>query len=371
MYTQIENPENKENNRNIANRPVVQKKKNVITKKLFANMPIKKKPKCRSVTNSNESTVYKYIKVQQKTRKVTPKKVIQPPKPKINIKEYYTNKENSLLFTNYGVTMYSYLKKDDIANRIPANFLSSHQIKKDVHTKMIDWMIEVLTVYESTDETFFLAVKVFNFFLSKSTEVVKTEDIHLLGITSMFIASKFEDMYPISLKHFSDSISHKLFKRATIVKQEKKIINTIGYESVVTVSIYDFLKTFFSDFTQNNREAIKEAKCEELVEEMRSITLYIAKMIVHFDYFYSYSDCANAIGCLMKALSVLKDRSTRLNTEQDKILFDWVQYVMKESEYTPDILVDVYLKISDCYEKFNSNNTFSQNQKKFCPLTIK
>ena len=72
MYTQIENPENKENNRNIANRPVVQKKKNVITKKLLANMPIKKKPKCRSVTNSNESTVYKYIKVQQKTRKVTP-----------------------------------------------------------------------------------------------------------------------------------------------------------------------------------------------------------------------------------------------------------------------------------------------------------
>lgn len=371
MYSQIENPENKENIRSLANLPIAQKKKNVITRRQFANIPKKQKPKCRSVTNSNEATVYKYIKVQQKTRKVTPKKAIQPPKPKINIKEYYMNRENSFLFSNYGVTLFSYLKEEDNANRIPANFLSRHQIKKDIHIKMIDWMIEVLNVYESTDETFFLAVKIFNTFIYKSTEVVKTEDIHLLGIASMFIASKFEDIYPISLKNFSDSISHKLFKRATIVKEEKKIINTISCESLVTVSIYDFLKTFFSDFTQNNKDAIKEANCEELVEEMRNITLYIAKMIVHYDYFYSYSDCANAMGCLITALSVLKDRSTRLNTEQEKILFDWVQYVMKESEYSPDIMVDVYLKIQDCYENFNSNSTLSQNQKKFCPLKIK
>lgn len=169
----------------------------------------------------------------------------------------------------------------------------------------------------------------------------------------------------------SKFIDFLIIFRKTILAEEKKIMNTITFESLVCVSILDFIKTFFYDFGKNNNQCILELNCEEILAEFKQITIYIAKMIVHFDYFYSYSDCSKGIGCLMTGLAVLKDKSTRLNTEQEKILFEWVQYVMSQSGYKINLLVELYYKISDCFEYFHSTKKLFQNLAKFSPLKIK
>lgn len=212
MFDEIENPENKENQRNFANIPLLQKKKNVITKKKTFFVPKKQKQKCRSVTNSNNNLVQKLQgPVLKKTKKIVVKKPIEELKSKISVVARYSEAENSNLFRNYGFSTYNYAKHLDNETKIKGNFLSSQQVSQEIHIKMIDWMVEVLTVYNCPDETYFLAVRILDTFIAQSKEIVKTEHIHLLGITSMFIASKFEDVTPIRLYYFVEKIGHQQF----------------------------------------------------------------------------------------------------------------------------------------------------------------
>lgn len=59
---------------------------------------------------------------------------------------------------------------------------------------MVDWMIEVLTNFRCEDQTFFLAVSLLDRYLKSTTVKHEVSELHLLGVTSMFIASKYEDI---------------------------------------------------------------------------------------------------------------------------------------------------------------------------------
>lgn len=41
---------------------------------------------------------------------------------------------------------------------------------------------------------------------------ISNKDIHLIGITSLFIASKFEDIYHITLKDIVNEVSHNKYQ---------------------------------------------------------------------------------------------------------------------------------------------------------------
>jgi hypothetical protein len=43
-------------------------------------------------------------------------------------------------------------------NRIETNFMSNHAINGIYRTKMVDWMVEVLSAFKCSNQTLFLAV---------------------------------------------------------------------------------------------------------------------------------------------------------------------------------------------------------------------
>ena len=61
---------------------------------------------------------------------------------------------------------------------------------------MVDWMIEVLTNFKCDDQTFFLAVSLLDRYFKLKPETREVGDLHILGVTCMFMASKYEDIYP-------------------------------------------------------------------------------------------------------------------------------------------------------------------------------
>lgn len=122
----------------------------------------------------------------------------------------YIDRENSVLIKSYGAEMYQCTKlmENDSVN---PNFLYRHKINGEIRTKMVDWMVEVLAVYKSEDDTLFLAVHIMDLFIDKFITAIRTEEIHLIGITSMFIASKFEDVIPIRMNSVVGKIAHNMF----------------------------------------------------------------------------------------------------------------------------------------------------------------
>ena len=53
-------------------------------------------------------------------------------------------------------------------------------------------MIEVLSSYKMSEESFFKSVQMMDLYLKSETEGQQTKDIHLIGITCMFSAMKYE-----------------------------------------------------------------------------------------------------------------------------------------------------------------------------------
>jgi len=81
--------------------------------------------------------------------------------------------------------------------------LVGHQISKEIRTKMIDWMVEVCSSFKCCPRTYFLAVAVFDKYMVACYHYGKeltNLDIHPMGITSIYLASKFEDVFPLHSK---------------------------------------------------------------------------------------------------------------------------------------------------------------------------
>ena len=61
---------------------------------------------------------------------------------------------------------------------------------------MVDWLVEVHTQFSLLQETLYLTVAIMDRYLQESADKVPTKELQLVGVTAMFIASKYEEMYP-------------------------------------------------------------------------------------------------------------------------------------------------------------------------------
>jgi len=87
--------------------------------------------------------------------------------------------------------------------------LQRHEVTAPVRARMIDWVIEVLTNFYCDDQTFFIAISLMDRYLKHCQHPQKISSLHILGVTSMFIASKFEDINPLRMKTVDEKISQK------------------------------------------------------------------------------------------------------------------------------------------------------------------
>jgi hypothetical protein len=94
-------------------------------------------------------------------------------------------------------------------------------ITPSLRAKMVDWRIEVLSSYKMSEECFFRSVKFMDIFFKKTPRKLEVSDLHLIGATSMFIASKYEEIYPFKLTTIHEKICRKKFLKAEITAMEQ------------------------------------------------------------------------------------------------------------------------------------------------------
>src|SRR3954454_20332105 len=100
---------------------------------------------------------------------------------------------------------------------------------------MIDWIVEVLTAFKCSDQTFFLTTllmdRYFNALNSgEQQRTLELHELHITGITCMFIASKYEDIYPLLMKTVFNKIGHKKIAIDAIRMREMDILRVLGFK---------------------------------------------------------------------------------------------------------------------------------------------
>ena len=93
-----------------------------------------------------------------------------------------------------------------------------------------------------------------------------------MGVTSMYIASKYEDIQPLKIKMVYEKIAHKKLSQEAIRAMEKKILQTINYK-ISAPSVLDFLKDYLKEVLgigHQGNTSLKKEEQENLPKESDS-----------------------------------------------------------------------------------------------------
>ena len=76
---------------------------------------------------------------------------------------------------------------------------------------MVDWAIQVFQHFPCSTRTLFLTISLIDRYYKSVETILTCEDVHIIGVTCIFIASKYEEIRPISMEHIIERIGFGTF----------------------------------------------------------------------------------------------------------------------------------------------------------------
>jgi hypothetical protein len=73
---------------------------------------------------------------------------------------------------------------------------------------MLDWMVEVTGSYKFTNKAYFDGVQLMDRYFEAERERLTAGRLHMIGVVSMLLASKMEEVYPLKMKTVYEKIGH-------------------------------------------------------------------------------------------------------------------------------------------------------------------
>ncbi|XP_065064793.1 G1/S-specific cyclin-E1-like [Rhopilema esculentum] len=232
------------------------------------------------------------------------------------------------------------------------HYLKRHpSLQVRMRSILLDWLIEVCEVYRLHRETFHLAVDFVDRYLSYQSKIAK-QRLQLIGVTSLFIASKIEEIYPPKITEFA-YVTDGACTVEEITKQELLILQSLKWKlSPVTsnswLKIYLQIASSKSSRPQRNKPethfefprypAIQLAQVSQLTDlcilDIQSLqfpnsviaaaSLYhiFPNLDISLVTGYQLKDLCKCIQWLVPFHEVVKDRKVNSIKQFDKIPFD-------------------------------------------------
>ena len=100
-------------------------------------------------------------------------------------------------------------------------------IKDTSRAFLVEWIIDVQRKFRLLPETLFVAVQICDRYLSPVN--CKKSELHLIGITSILISTKYEEIYPPEM-HELLSVSENKFCKAELLEMEFKMLLALDFD---------------------------------------------------------------------------------------------------------------------------------------------
>ncbi|CAG2160868.1 unnamed protein product [Oppiella nova] len=144
----------------------------------------------------------------------------------------------------YSIEIHRYLMFYERKQMADPYYISKQpEINAKMRSILIDWLVEVTEEYKLLDQTLFLAVNYIDRFLSLMS--ISRQSFQLLGTAALFIASKYEEIYPPELSEFV-YITDDSYTKQQILNMEKLILKALEFD-VSAPTIYYFIDKFSTD----------------------------------------------------------------------------------------------------------------------------
>lgn len=144
--------------------------------------------------------------------------------------------------SEYESDIHNYLRQSEVENRPKAFYIRQQpEVTEKMRSVLIDWLVEVAEEYRLQTETLYLAISYIDRFMSVMT--ITKLNLQLLGTTSLFLATKYEEIYPPELSEFI-YITDDAYTRDQMLSMERKIVQVLEFKLSLPPTPLAFIKQF-------------------------------------------------------------------------------------------------------------------------------
>lgn len=136
--------------------------------------------------------------------------------------------DDPLMVSEYVAEIFDYLKELEISTMANPDYMDNQgELEWKMRGILVDWLLEVHTRFRLLPETLFLAVNIIDRFLS--TKIVQLDRLQLVGVTAMFIASKYEEVLSPHVQNFRH-VADDGFTEDEILSAERFVLAALNYD---------------------------------------------------------------------------------------------------------------------------------------------
>jgi len=156
----------------------------------------------------------------------------------VDIDEF--DSDNTQLCAEYVKDIYKYLSQVEKQYRISPTFLENKIVTNKMRAVLIDWLIQVHSKFHLLQETLYLCIQIIDAYLM--VQDVPKMQLQLVGVTAMFVASKYEEMYVPAIDDFV-YMTDNTYTKAEIRQMEISILKTLNFMFCKPLPLH-FLRRF-------------------------------------------------------------------------------------------------------------------------------
>jgi len=206
---------------------------------------------------------------------------------------------------------------------------------------LIDWLVSVHIQFKLLPETVYTAVSILDRYMQVHIGTVSRNSLQLVGVTAMFIASKYEEIYAPEVKDFV-YITDKAYTEKDIMRMELKILNGIAFRLGKPLPLH-FL-----------RRASKAGGVEAVTH---TLAKYIMELSLKEYSMASENPSKLAAAALALSIRLLEPGLTNLKEVWSDVLVYYTKYTLSALLPTIQTLAAVLLtaptsKLSSVYQKY-------------------
>uniref|UniRef100_A0A8I3MVX6 G2/mitotic-specific cyclin-B1 n=1 Tax=Canis lupus familiaris TaxID=9615 RepID=A0A8I3MVX6_CANLF len=130
------------------------------------------------------------------------------------------------LCSEYVKDIYAYLRQLEEEQAVKPKYLLVCEVTRNMRAILIDWLVQVQMKFRLLQETMYVTVSIIDRFTQKNC--VPKKMLQLVGVTAMFIASKYEEMYPPEIGDFA-FVTDNTYTKHQIRQMEMKILRSLNF----------------------------------------------------------------------------------------------------------------------------------------------
>jgi len=141
------------------------------------------------------------------------------------------DRDDPLCVTDYVQDMYEHFREREIHTSVRPIYMEGQQhINERMRSILVDWLVEVHLKFKLVPETLYLTINLIDRYLEKRE--VSRPKLQLVGVTSLLIASKYEEIYPPELRDLV-YICDRAYSKQEILDMEEVILKTLEYQITI------------------------------------------------------------------------------------------------------------------------------------------